>query len=182
MITYTKMFEKVGTLPFETQHYIEKIDWDTVQKTDTQRVPEHKTIRAELLDDGFGRNVKYFCEHDLNLKLYQANISMVPPGSLTPMHTNKFEYIRKKYNLIIEKEQYDNVFLKYWIPLADKTIGHWFEYNGVLIGDWKAKDIYRLWGSSTFEHCGGNLGLEKRLRLEIIGSQLSANKIHQIFA
>ena len=101
MITYTKMFEKVGTLPFETQHYIEKIDWDTVQKTDTQRVPEHKTIRAELLDDGFGRNVKYFCEHDLNLKLYQANISMVPPGSLTPMHTNKFEYIRKKYNLIL---------------------------------------------------------------------------------
>ena len=58
MITYTKMFEKVGTLPFETQHYIEKIDWDTVQKTNTQRVPEHKTIRAELLDDSFGRNVK----------------------------------------------------------------------------------------------------------------------------
>ena len=103
MITYTKMFEKVGTLPFETQPYIEKIDWDTVQKTNTQRVPEHKTIRAELLDDSFGRNVKYFCEQDLNLKIYQANISMIPPGSLTPMHTNKFEYIRKKYNLNIEK-------------------------------------------------------------------------------
>ena len=85
-----------------------------------------------------------------------------------------------KYNLIIEKEQYDNVFIKYWIPLANKTIGHWFEYNGVLIGNWKAKDIYRLWGSSTYEHCGGNLGLEKRIRLEIIGSQLSADKIHQI--
>ncbi len=182
MITYTKMFEKIGSLPFETKHYVEKIDWESVQKTSTQRVDKHRTIRAHDLNDSFGRNVRYYCENDLNLKIYQANITMVPPGSLTPMHTDKYEYIRTTHKLPLSKTDHDKVFVKYWIPLSDRTIGHWFEYNGVLIGDWKANDVYRIFGSSTFEHCAGNLGLENRVRLEIIGSQLSAEKIHQIFA
>ena len=171
MITYTKMFEKIGILPFQTQHYIEKIDWDKVSN-----------LKLDDLDDNFTRNIKHYCEEDLNLKVYQANVIMLPPGSLTPMHMDMYQCIKKTHNLNIDKKDHDKVFLKYWIPLSDKTIGHWFEYNGVLIGNWKANEVYRLFASSTFEHCGGNLGIENRIRLEIIGSQLSVNKIHQIFA
>tara|TARA_B100000508_G_C11382246_1_gene239137 strand:+ start:99 stop:635 length:537 start_codon:yes stop_codon:yes gene_type:complete len=178
------MFEKIGILPFQTKHYIDTIDWASVSKGRNRLFADwvggHKTIKVQDLNNSFGKNIKDYCEKDLNLKIYQVNITMAPPGSLTPMHTDEKSIFRN--NLNIEKKHHDKIFLKYWIPLSDKTIGHWFEYNGVLIENWKANEVYRLFGSSTFEHCGGNMGVENRIRLEITGSQLSANKIHQIFA
>ena len=48
-----------------------------------------------------------------------------------------------------------------------------------MIEDWKANDVYRLFGSSVFEHRGGNESSEKRIRLEITGTQISVEKINK---
>ena len=184
MITYTKMFEKIGVLPFQTQHYIEKIDWDNAPTFNRTRFTTHtqnghKTIKMHELDDNFARNIKHYCEEDLKLKIYQANLTMVPAGGSTPMHTDIYQYIQKVNNLNIDKKDCHKVFVKYWIPLSDKTSGQYFEYNGIMIEDWKANDVYRLFGSSIFDHRGGNEGSEKRIRLEITGAQISVEKINE---
>ena len=94
---------------------------------------------------------------------------------------NIFEIVRsEKKNLSsVSIPQLNKVFVKYWIPLSDKTGGQYFEYNGVMIDDWKANDVYRLFGSSIFDHRGGNEGSEKRIRLEITGAQISVEKINE---
>ena len=178
------MFEKIGVLPFQTQHYIEAIDWDNVSTFNRPLLKVwkeggQKTIKMHELDDNFARNIKHYCEEDLNLKLYQVNLTMVPPGAVTPMHADLYQYIQKVHNLNIDREDHYKVFVKYWIPLSDKTSGQYFEYNGVMIEDWKANEVYRLFGSSVFEHRAGNEGSEKRIRLEITGTQISAEKINE---
>ena len=178
------MFEKIGVLPFQAQDYIEKIDWNTAPTfarplLQVWKEGGQKTIKIHELDDNFARNIKHYCEKDLNLKMYQINLTMVPPGGVTPMHTDLYHYIQKVHNLNIDREDHYKFFVKYWIPLSDKTSGQYFEYNGVMIEDWKANDVYRLFGSSVFEHRGGNESSEKRIRLEITGTQISVEKINK---
>lgn len=81
---------------------------------------------------------------------------------IMPPHHDHFETYSKVFNVNRELAHRAIVFLEDWKP------GHYFEYNGELMGNWR-KGEYVLY-SSDIEHAASNIGIKPRYTLQITGT------------
>ena len=81
---------------------------------------------------------------------------------IMPPHKDHFETYSKIFNVNRELAHRAIVFLEDWKP------GHYFEYNGELMGNWR-KGEYVLY-SADIEHAASNIGIKPRYTLQITGT------------
>lgn len=81
---------------------------------------------------------------------------------IMPPHYDHFETYSRIFNVDRELAHRAIVFLEDWKP------GHYFEYDGDLMGKWR-KGEYVLY-SADIEHAASNIGVESRYTLQITGT------------
>lgn len=81
---------------------------------------------------------------------------------IMPPHLDHFETYSRIFKIQPELVYRAIVFLEDWKP------GHYFEYNGELMGNWR-KGEYVLY-SANIEHAASNIGIKPRYTLQITGN------------
>ena len=86
---------------------------------------------------------------------------------IMPQHSDHFETYQRVFGVTREKTVRALVFLE------DRKPGHYFEFDGEAVANWKAGD-YVMWQADV-PHAASNIGTEDRYTLQITGTPM--NKI-----
>ena len=111
-------------------------------------------------------------------------INKINPGSITLPHTDRFTPTAKAFGewAAYERGDFDphERYIRYWIPINDRTLGQYFEAEGVrTLCDWRAGDVFV--GPSAHTHCGATVGTEPRYLIMADGMQSDVGVIHEKF-
>jgi hypothetical protein len=80
-------------------------------------------------------------------------IVKINPTKCFPMHQDAFPNHNKHYR-------------RFWVPLQDYTHGHIFIYNGELVSNYKAGDIYEFTDPLAW-HGASNIGFDPKVSFQI---------------
>jgi len=122
-----------------------------------------KEFVKACIHKGAAENVElYLQDHFSWLKKHSFAISLMEPGMILPLHTDKYGFYKKTYSI----SNSDSVcriiiFLEDWKP------GHISQVGNKLTPQWKAGD-WICWTGET-KHMAANLGHENRYVLQITG-------------
>jgi len=101
-------------------------------------------------------------------------VNKINPGAITVPHRDRFTPAAKAFG---EWEAYQRGdfdprerYIRYWIPINDRSLGQWFEAEGVrTLCDWRAGDV--IVSPSTHVHCSATVGTEPRYIILADGMQ-----------
>ena len=100
-------------------------------------------------------------EEEFQLKDVGCCYYRMDTNDIIPNHSDAYNLYTKKFNCKQEDVHKILVFLEDW------KSGHYFEYEGKPLVEWKAGD-YATWVGDT-EHFAANIGTEYRYTLQITG-------------
>ena len=100
-------------------------------------------------------------EEEFQLKDVGCCYYRMDTNDIIPNHSDVYNVYTKKFNCKQEDVHKILVFLEDW------KSGHYFEYEGKPLVEWKAGD-YATWVGDT-EHFAANIGTEYRYTLQITG-------------
>jgi hypothetical protein len=97
----------------------------------------------------------------LGIEVVTVSSIMQPPGCTIPWHRDTFYQINKRFPEDKRLKVRANMFLE------DRKIGHYIEYDNIVVADWKQGDGL-LWDSNVL-HLGANCGMENKYTLQVSG-------------
>ena len=195
-MNHNHLFYKFGNLDFEIKKYLDSFDWYNLPEEAKKMVKrKHDRLEGqgrrklyaddkvfvfvnELPDDDYFKvNIFRYIDEVLKLDKAEAGISYFPPteyekgGTSTGWHMDTHTgYMDRRNARFSEEEKYKKI-ARYWVPLNDRSFGHFFEMSdhkdNFMIADWKGGDVYRLF--PKFPHVAASLGPEERILMIITG-------------
>lgn len=107
---------------------------------------------------------QFFKNNFMGMTNHLFAVSKMLPGMILPYHIDKYDYIKKTFNVSHEQIKRIIVFLEDWKP------GHISEINSISITNWKKGDWVEWQGETP--HMAANLGHHDRYILQITGTVL----------
>jgi len=80
--------------------------------------------------------------------------SKINPGSVFPLHVDTFDVTSNKTRRL-------------WIPMQDYQPGHIFIYEGKMLDDYRAGDVYEFENPKAW-HGAANIGFEPKISLQLV--------------
>jgi len=182
-------YSKVGRILNDFSTYVKQIDWQGKTWFANPLYLRHTTEKNKHNMLGYGREntaLGHIAADNLdqvNQEVYnfikkitdficvdrpEAMLSSVMPGVITPLHTDLYNSYRRRQDITwIDNSNVHQLIRRYWIPLEDWKIGHFFQSNKKVITHWKAGEIYS--GPSNHPHLAANAGVEPRYFLLVTG-------------
>jgi len=112
-------------------------------------------------------------------------VNRIDTGSMTSPHRDAFTPTAKALGewSAYERGDFDphERYIRYWIPINNRSIGQYFEAEGVrTLCDWRAGEVYV--SPSTHTHCGATVGPEPRYLIMADGLQSDEGAVHKPFS
>ena len=173
---FKNTFVHHGILPYDWENYINNFDWynkDTMYENQMMRKINDPKQWDMIIHDmnAINDDLFRFCEHWMKEQFNSSHIDVAifknNPGSISSLHKDNFYGCRIRrgwVDLIPDSIVYDTI-EKYWIPLQDRKMGHFFECDGIALSDWRAGDMWRF--AKDRVHLGVTVGVEPRYFLSI---------------
>ena len=177
-----------GRIKADFAKYLKGIDWDDPGHwnlfTDKKERANHEyseklkgigythsntEMQQKIMKDDYDPGESFFlkCASATRLKDVDFIVCKQPPGNMTPWHQDFCASYRERHNLDVSDDECYNIIKRFWMPLEDWKIGHFYQSNNTVLWGWKAGDLYT--GPGNTPHLAASAGTEPRYFAQITG-------------